>query len=104
REAVLRAKPTPEAGTMSDVAYEGNNPFSVRVEPELRARFIAALKANGDKVTDVLRESIEGYLRLQDDSLWREAMARADANGDKLDDLFEAFLRDYLARTASREG
>jgi hypothetical protein len=98
REAELRRHVDDANDTMGDVPSPENRPYSVRVPGDLRARFTEALEVAGESVSDVLRESIEGYIALHADPTYREAVALAEARGDRLEDVFHEFLRDYIVR------
>lgn len=82
---------------MGAVSTPGTPRRTVRVADDLWLPFVEATEANGENPSDVLRESIEGYLQMRSDETWSRALEVAAARGENLDDIVRDFLLGYIA-------
>jgi len=63
-----------------------------RIDPELKSRVSNLAKAQGKKVSEVIRELLEGYVRDRDigsyvDNLWARIGSKLNSRGVSLKDL-----------------
>lgn len=55
----------------------------------------------GENPSEIIRESIRGYLELHSDDTWERALQSAASMGDDLDERVREFLLDYIQRHES---
>lgn len=96
RLALRRAATT---GTMSDVA-KGTTQRSIRIADDVWIPANELAERLGETVSDVVRESLAGYIELHTSPTWAEAMEIAERRGDDLLDIVRAALAEYIASDA----
>lgn len=76
---------------------KGTTQRSIRIADDLWVPVNELAERLGEKVSDVVRESLAGYIELHTNPTWAEAMAIAEQRGDDLLDVIRAALAEYIA-------
>lgn len=83
--------------TMGDVSDTGQKRRTVRADDSVWIPAKDLAERLGETISDVVRESLVGYLELHTDPTWAEAMAVAAEHGDDLRAIIRQALVDYVA-------
>lgn len=85
-----------ETDTMGRVSTRGTPPRSIRIADDVWTPAAELAERLGETLSDVVRESLVGYVELHTERVWAEAVAMAVERGDHLPDILHRALEDYI--------